>query len=56
MDSKTGLFQKHHLKPQKMYFFLINTFLIITELLLAFQLCGWEPHDEFQIYDAFERY
>ena len=56
MDSKTGLFQKHHLKPQKIYFFLINTLLIITELLLAFQLRGWEPDHQFQIYDVFERY
>ena len=55
MDSETGLFQKHHLKCiSKMYFFLINTLLIIIELLLVFQLRGWEPDDEFQIYDVFE--
>ena len=39
-----------------MYFFLINTLSIITELLVAFQLRGWEPDDKFQIYDVFGRY
>ena len=39
-----------------MYFFLINTLLIITELLVAFQLRGWEPDDKFQIYEVFGRY
>ena len=51
MDSETGLFQKHHLKCiTKMY----STLLIIIELLLVFQLRGWEPDDEFQIYEVFE--
>ena len=31
-----------------------STLLIIIELLLVFQLRGWEPDDEFQIYDVFE--
>ena len=56
MDFETGLFQKCHLKPKKIYFLFVNTLLIITELLLVFQLRGWEPDDEFHIYDVIERY
>ena len=39
-----------------MYFFLIHILLTIIDLLLAFQLSGWEQDGEFQIYDLFEKY